>query len=111
MCIRDSINAEYMGFQRMAAKHGYAADLSRYMDKRLDIRLNCNRHVAGTMKGYDAFMNIVLDSSIEIISKTKTKELGTIVIRGNSIELWECIDKVIQKVTHQFLLFLSLIHI
>ncbi len=79
----------------MASKQGYSADLSRYMDKRLDIRLNCNRHVAGVMKGYDAFMNIVLDSAIEIISKTEKKELGTIAIRGNAVELWECLDKVI----------------
>jgi len=79
----------------MAAKQGYAADLSKYMDKRLDIRLNSNRHVAGIMKGYDAFMNIVLDSAIEIISKTQKKELGTIVIRGNAVELWECLDKVL----------------
>ena len=78
----------------MASKQGYPADLSKFMDKRLDIRLNCNRHVAGILKGYDPFMNIVLDSAIEIISKSEKKDLGTVVIRGNSIELWECLDKI-----------------
>jgi small nuclear ribonucleoprotein G len=78
----------------MAGKQGYPADLSKFMDKRLDIRLNCNRHVAGIMKGYDAFMNLVLDNAIEIISKTQKKDLGIIVIRGSSVELWECLDKI-----------------
>ena len=79
----------------MASKQGYAADLSKYMDKRIDIRLNGNRHVAGVVKGYDVFMNLVMDSAIEIISKTQKKDLGTIVVRGNAVELWECLDKVI----------------
>lgn len=78
----------------MASKMGYGADLRKFLDKRLDIRLNANRHVAGILKGYDQFMNIVLDSSIEIISKEEKRDLGTIVIRGNSIVLWECLDKI-----------------
>eukprot|EP00345_Euplotes_harpa_P016922 CAMPEP_0168340594 /NCGR_PEP_ID=MMETSP0213-20121227/14155_1 /TAXON_ID=151035 /ORGANISM="Euplotes harpa, Strain FSP1.4" /LENGTH=78 /DNA_ID=CAMNT_0008346857 /DNA_START=15 /DNA_END=251 /DNA_ORIENTATION=+ len=77
----------------MASKQGYGADLAKYLDKRLDITLNLNRKVAGIMKGYDQFMNIVLDNSIEF-EKDKKRELGTIVIRGNSIILWECLDKI-----------------
>ena len=65
------------------------------MDLRIDIRLNGSRHVAGVLKGYDQFLNIVLDSAIEIFSKDEKRDLGTIVIRGNSIVLWECLDKVI----------------
>lgn len=79
----------------MASKQGYAADLSKYMDKRIDIRLNGNRHVAGVVKGYDVFMNLVMDNAIEIISKTAKKDLGTIMVRGNAIELWECLDKIV----------------
>jgi small nuclear ribonucleoprotein G len=79
----------------MASKQGYAADLSKYMDKRIDIRLNGNRHVAGVVKGYDVFMNLVMDNAIEIISKTAKKDLGTIVVRGNAVELWECLDKIV----------------
>ena len=36
------------------------------MDLRVDLRLNANRHVAGVLKGYDQFLNIVLDNAIEI---------------------------------------------
>ncbi len=66
------------------------------MDLRVDLRLNGERRVAGIMKGYDQFMNVVLDEAIEIRqgNKVEKRNLGTIVIRGQSIVLWENIDKV-----------------
>ena len=85
----------------MASKQGYGADLRKFMDLRVDLRLNCNRHVAGVLKGYDQFLNIVLDNAIEIIppnkdnKETQKRELGTVVIRGNSVVMWENLDKVL----------------
>ncbi len=79
----------------MASKQGYGADLRKFMDLRVDLRLNCNRHVAGVLKGYDQFLNIVLDNAIEIVSKDEKRELGTVVIRGNSVVMWENLDKVL----------------
>lgn len=79
----------------MASKQGYGADLRKFMDLRIDLKLNANRHVAGVLKGYDQFLNIVLDNAIEITGKDSKRELGTIVIRGNSVLMWECLDKVI----------------
>jgi small nuclear ribonucleoprotein G len=73
------------------------------MDLRVDLKLNGERRVVGIMKGYDQFMNIVLDEAIEIKGKNNSnaneqqvdkRTLGTIVIRGSSIVLWENIDKV-----------------
>jgi small nuclear ribonucleoprotein (snRNP)-like protein len=29
------------------------------------VKLNANRHVVGTLRGYDAFMNLVLDEAVE----------------------------------------------
>ncbi len=78
----------------MASKQGYGPDLRKYLDKRLDIRLNGNRHVAGKMKGYDQYMNITLDNAIEIKSTEEKRELGMIMIRGCGIQLWECLDQV-----------------
>merc|ERR1712146_184053 len=75
-------------------KAGPGADLRRFMEKRLDIKLNLGRHVYGTLRGYDQFMNIVLDNAIEIVSSTEKNEIGMVVIRGNAIEMWECLDKV-----------------
>ncbi|KAK1443872.1 hypothetical protein BgAZ_207480 [Babesia gibsoni] len=68
-------------------------DLRRYMEKRLDVQLNGSRHVVGVLRGYDTFMNIVLENALEISGDDQLR-LGTIVIRGNSIVYWECLDKV-----------------
>ena len=72
------------------------------MDLRVDLRINGERRIAGILKGYDQFMNIVLDEAIEITQRKDAnnkkedvkRQLGTLVIRGSSIVLWENIDKV-----------------
>lgn len=84
----------------MASKQGYGADLRKFMDLRVDLRLNADRRVAGIMKGYDQYMNIVLDEAIEIIKPgaknggEEKRDLGMIVIRGASVQFWENLDKV-----------------
>jgi small nuclear ribonucleoprotein G len=57
------------------------------------VKLNANRTVTGVLRGYDQFMNIVLDHGVEHVSKTEKKEIGMVVVRGNSISMMECIDK------------------
>ena len=78
----------------MASKQGYGPDLRKYMDKRLDIQMNAGRKVIGLLRGYDQFMNLVLEESIEIIGKDEKVPLGTVIMRGNSVVLWECLDKI-----------------
>ena len=56
--------------------------------------MNGNRRVQGILKGYDPFMNIVLDEAYHIKSKDEKRLLGTIVIRGNSILFWENLDRM-----------------
>ena len=98
----------------MASKQGYGADLKNYIDRRIQINLNGNRKLIGRLKGYDPFMNIVLENTIDISknisdsSKEEQKDekdgkrqenipLGTVMIRGNSIVFWECLDKIPTK--------------
>merc|ERR1712060_1048501 len=81
-------------FCDMTAKAGAGADLRKFMEKRLDLKLTANRHVVGVLRGYDQFMNIVLDNTVEIVSPTEKNEIGMVVIRGNSIMMWECLDRV-----------------
>ena len=78
----------------MASKQGYGPDLKKYMDKRLDVSLNANRRVVGVLRGYDQFMNLVLEDFQESLSKGERVSIGTGMIRGNSIILWECLDKI-----------------
>eukprot|EP00619_Florenciella_sp_RCC1007_P012655 CAMPEP_0205921226 /NCGR_PEP_ID=MMETSP1325-20131115/12499_1 /ASSEMBLY_ACC=CAM_ASM_000708 /TAXON_ID=236786 /ORGANISM="Florenciella sp., Strain RCC1007" /LENGTH=76 /DNA_ID=CAMNT_0053289009 /DNA_START=60 /DNA_END=290 /DNA_ORIENTATION=+ len=76
----------------MSAKGG--PDLKRYMDKHLSIKLNGQRKVSGILRGYDNFMNLVLDETIEERSATERNPIGMVVIRGNSIIQFECLDRV-----------------
>ena len=43
------------------------------------VKLNANRHVMGVLRGFDQFMNLVLAESVELVSATERKEIGTIV--------------------------------
>lgn len=49
------------------------------MDKRLQIQLNANRKISGVLRGYDAFMNIVLDETVEEVSASERRNIGMIV--------------------------------
>ncbi|KAF8821179.1 putative small nuclear ribonucleoprotein G [Cardiosporidium cionae] len=89
-------------------KAGPPADLRKFLEKRLagfekisifsslfvrTVYINGNRHVVGVLRGYDNFMNIVLDNTLDIRGQEK-QEIGMVVIRGNSIVYWECLDRV-----------------
>eukprot|EP01003_Olkasia_polycarbonata_P007817 NODE_932_length_651_cov_50.817276_g861_i0.p2 GENE.NODE_932_length_651_cov_50.817276_g861_i0~~NODE_932_length_651_cov_50.817276_g861_i0.p2 ORF type:complete len:79 (-),score=11.67 NODE_932_length_651_cov_50.817276_g861_i0:348-584(-) len=69
----------------MSASKNALPDLKRYMDKKLDLKLNGNRCVSGVLRGFDQFMNIVLDETVEMSPDGEQNELGMVVIRGNSV--------------------------
>jgi small nuclear ribonucleoprotein G len=71
-------------------------DLKKLMDKRLLLKLNGNRTVSGILRGFDPFMNIVLDETVESCRDGLKKRIGIVVIRGNSIVLMEALDLVPQ---------------
>lgn len=83
-------------------------DLKRYMDKKIKVSLNGNRKVVGLLRGYDAFMNIVLENASDhtkIAHSTNDNYhasdgsehlyLGTIVLRGSSIAQFESLERVV----------------
>ena len=67
-------------------------DLRKYMDKTVCLRLNAGRRVTGVLRGFDQFMNIVLEQTTEDISPTQRKEIGTVVIRGDACDMIEMVD-------------------
>ena len=88
--------------------------MKNYVDKNIQINLNGNRKLIGKLRGYDPFMNIVLENAKDIsknsfnnneehktnednIKNTEIQALGTVMIRGNSIVYWECLDKIQNK--------------
>ena len=76
----------------------YLPEIKKLMDKKLSctcfaligihlkhsqtlslVRLSGNRSVEGVLRGYDQFMNIVLEEGIEITKTGETSPIGTIV--------------------------------
>ncbi|XP_059628453.1 probable small nuclear ribonucleoprotein G isoform X2 [Cornus florida] len=67
--------------------------MSRYMDKKLQIKLNANRMVVGTLRGFDQFMNLVIDNTVEV-NGNERNDIGMVVIRGNSVVTVEALEPV-----------------
>ncbi|KAL6621551.1 like-Sm ribonucleoprotein, partial [Neocallimastix sp. 'constans'] len=65
-----------------------------YLDKRIFIQLNGNRKITGVLRGFDPFMNLVVDETMEIVSATEKNSIGTVVLRGNSVILVESLEKI-----------------
>jgi small nuclear ribonucleoprotein G len=53
-------------------------ELKKYMEKRLAVELKGSRKVSGVLRGYDPFMNIVLDNTVEEVDGTGTP-IGMVV--------------------------------
>ncbi|CAG8512320.1 10353_t:CDS:2, partial [Acaulospora morrowiae] len=53
-------------------------ELKQYMEKRHFIQLNGGRKVTGILRGYDPFMNLVLDDAVEEVSTTEKYNIGMV---------------------------------
>ncbi|VDM57838.1 unnamed protein product [Angiostrongylus costaricensis] len=94
-------------------------ELKKYMDKEMDLKLNGNRRVSGVLRGFDPFMNMVIEVSFifkenygavigHLYFATYTFEqdavehpkngdpvsLGMVVIRGNSVVIMEPKERI-----------------
>ncbi|XP_041489836.1 small nuclear ribonucleoprotein G-like [Microtus oregoni] len=57
------------------------------MDKKLSLKLNGGRRVQGILRGFDPFMNLVIDECVEMATSGQQNDIGMVGIRGNSIML------------------------
>ncbi|KAM5525912.1 small nuclear ribonucleoprotein [Fusarium oxysporum f. sp. phaseoli] len=65
-----------------------------YLDKRLFVQLNGSRKVIGILRGYDVFLNIVLDEAVEEKDGGEKERIGMVVIRGNSVVMLEALERI-----------------
>lgn len=70
-------------------------ELKKYMDKKLLLKLNGKRQITGILRGFDPFMNLVIDEAVEDTREGTKNEIGMVVVRGNSIILLEALERVI----------------
>lgn len=54
-------------------------EMKKFMEKRISIKMNAARVVSGRLRGYDHFMNVVLDEAVEEVSAADKREIGLVV--------------------------------
>lgn len=64
------------------------------MDKRLFVNLQGGRKVSGTLRGYDLFLNLVLDDAQEETTPAQRHPIGT-VVRGITFYLLSLCSQLI----------------
>ena len=64
------------------------------MDKKLRLKLNGNRGVIGVLRGFDQFLNLVLDKAVNDTATSDKEPLGMVVIRGNSVTAMEALEHI-----------------
>ncbi|KAG8936633.1 hypothetical protein FRC03_012427 [Tulasnella sp. 419] len=69
-------------------------ELKKYMDKRLFINLQGGRKVSGVLRGFDIFLNLVVDEAVDESTPAQKTPIGTVVIRGNSVASMETLEAV-----------------
>ncbi|PBP22117.1 LSM domain-containing protein [Diplocarpon rosae] len=86
----------HAGGERERPKKENILDLGKYMDKQITVKFTGGREVTGTLKGYDALMNLVLDDVSEVLhddeGNTSTRPLGLVVARGTLLVLVSPVD-------------------
>ncbi|XP_048746733.1 small nuclear ribonucleoprotein G-like [Ostrea edulis] len=69
-------------------------ELKKYMEKKINLKLNGGRQITGVLRGYDPFMNLVVDECLEETKLGERNQIGMVVVRGNSIILLEALDRI-----------------
>jgi len=69
-------------------------ELKKYMDKKLSLRLNGSRLITGVLRGFDPFMNLVIDDAVEETKTGEKNNIGMVVVRGNSVGLLEALERI-----------------
>ncbi|KAI9675633.1 MAG: Sm-like protein lsm7 [Caeruleum heppii] len=84
------------GQQAERPKKENILDLTKYMDKEINVKFNGGREVVGTLKGYDQLMNLVLDDVKEVLrdddGNESSRTLGLVVARGTLLVLISPVD-------------------
>ncbi len=58
--------------------------LESFLDKRISLLLKDNRVLEGKLVGYDDYMNMVLEDTVEITPEM-TRKIGVVILRGNNV--------------------------
>ena len=59
--------------------------LEKSIDKRISLLLKDSRILEGKLTGFDDYMNMVLEETVERTATQEERRLGTVVLRGNNV--------------------------
>ncbi|NLN71261.1 MAG: RNA-binding protein [Thermoplasmatales archaeon] len=59
--------------------------LEKSLDKKVSLLLKDGRVLEGKLTGYDEFMNMVIDDTVESFQEGEGRRLGVVVLRGNNV--------------------------
>ncbi|XP_063504673.1 small nuclear ribonucleoprotein G isoform X1 [Pongo pygmaeus] len=62
-------------------------ELKKFMDKKLSLKLNGGRHVQGILRGFDPFMNLVIDECVEMATSGQQNNIGMVVSKDTRVLL------------------------
>lgn len=61
-------------------------ELSKFVDKEIRVKFQGGREAKGKLKGYDQYLNLVLDETVEYSQKDdSSRKLGLTVCRGPAV--------------------------
>merc|ERR1711887_31142 len=79
--------------------NSYAFDFNlqgkMYKDKTVKAKLIGGRVVEGTLRGFDPFLNLVVDESTEIRKDGEHVKIGCVIVRGSSIIMLEAPESLL----------------
>lgn len=58
------------------------------MDKKMNLKLNGGRSVTGILRGFDPFMNVVIDDTVEECKDGTRNNIGMVVGLLSFLSLW-----------------------
>lgn len=58
-------------------------ELKVFRDKKLSLELNGGRHIQGILRGFDPFMNLVVDECVEMAISGQQDSIRMMTTRGN----------------------------
>ena len=59
--------------------------LEKCVDKRISLLLKDNRILEGKLTGFDDYMNMSLEETVERTAAQEERRLGTVVLRGTNV--------------------------
>lgn len=68
----------FVCYHVFATWYGQEKLLSHFLFPSNVVKLNANRMVVGTLRGFDQFMNLVVDNTVEVNGDNKT-DIGMVV--------------------------------